>query len=158
MLYCKAQGRHYQTVGCDFTVVLPACSFPPTLPVELLVWPRDELDQKWTSWGKKKNKHHTNQQQREGRKSLRDPFPDVVSQVTSQAMPEAGMSGLNEEGRGCLSQHLSTTDSAVKLLPPAFSQTGSLGLKGLTLHNQPWLTQLHLSQNTKTSFTLLVLQ
>lgn len=107
-----------------------------------------------------KNKQKTNQQQRrKGGKSLPDPFPDAVPQVTSPAMPGAGMSGLDEEGKGCLSQCFSTTDSAAQLLPPPLSvKTGSSGLKGLTLHEQPWLTQLHLFANTKPSFASLVLR
>lgn len=39
----------------------------------------------------------------------------------------------------------------------AFSQTGSSGLKGLTLHKQLWLSQLHLFAKTKPPFALLAL-
>lgn len=132
-------------------VVLPACSFPPTVLVGLLVQPCDALEQKWIQLGKKKKpKPKTQQQRREGGKPLPDPFSDAVPPVTSPGMPGAGMSGLDEEGRGCLSQFLSSTDSAVKLLPPLLA-----GLKALTLRAQPWLTQLHLFANTKPSFALL---
>lgn len=131
-------------------VVLPACSFPPTVLVGLLVQPRDELEQRWIQLGKKNQQPKTQQQRREGGKPLPDPFSDAVPPVTSPGMPGAGMSGLDEEGRGCLSQFLSSTGSAVKLLPPLLA-----GLTGLTLRAQPWLTQLHLFANTKASFALL---
>lgn len=84
---------------------LPACSLPPTVLVELLEQLCDEVDQKWIQLESRKKK----KKKKVGRKSLPGPFPNPVPHVTSPAVPGAGMSGLDEEGRGCLSQHVGST-------------------------------------------------
>lgn len=86
----------------------------------------NELDQKsFQMERKKKKKKH---QSRESRKSLPAPFPDPVPPVTFLA--GRGMSGLDEEGKGCLSPCVGST-SCETTAYIALGETGRSGFQGL---------------------------